>query len=240
MIRVRRCLELRGRSGMHSMIGHQLRHRVFANRLATRDQFPLHPRRAVTLHVFVGVNRFHFGKQFLMTLRPLAFGAFLPPIESVPRNIQHFAHHRNRPFFAMLLDEAEPPFLSFAKGWGKFNTIGSITGRIPMDRNDANYSLVGSLHFDYELFENFFPLVEFNFIQYLSDGDKYPLRVAGGDYANIGANDVAGKTSFFGGVGFRYKFAPNIELGAIYQFPMMRPGVDVLDHRITVSMIVGL
>lgn len=137
-------------------------------------------------------------------------------------------------------DDELSPYLSFAKGWDKFHMIGSVTGRIPMDRHDSNYSLVTSLHFDYELFENFFPLLEFHYIQYLSDADKCPLSVAGADFANFGSNDAAGRSSFFGGVGFRYKITPTIELGTVYNFPLMNPKHDVIDHRVTVSMLVGL
>jgi len=132
------------------------------------------------------------------------------------------------------------PYVTAAKGFGKCHVIGTVGGRLAMDHNMGNHILYESLHIDYELFENFYPLIEFNGLQYLRNADRLPLGVGGLDYANIGSNDVRGNSTFWGEVGFRWKVVDHLELGATYGFPMMDPDNDIFDHRVTVSVIVGL
>ncbi len=38
------------------------------------------------------------------------------------------------------------PFISMAKGWGKLRFLGAVSGRIPTNRHNGNYSLVWNLH----------------------------------------------------------------------------------------------
>ena len=89
--------------------------------------------------------------------------------------------------------------------FGKCHVIGTVGGRLAMDHNMGNHILYESLHIDYELLENFYPLIEFNALQYLRNADRLPLGVGGLDYANIGSNDVRGNSTFWGEVGFRRK-----------------------------------
>ena len=109
-----------------------------------------------------------------------------------------------------------------------------------MDDGMGNYILYESLHFDYELLDNFYPLVEFHSLQYLSNGNRLPLGVGGLDYANIGSNDVRGNSVFWGDIGFRWKCHDHVELGATYEFPISTPDNSIFDDRVTVSVIVGL
>jgi len=132
------------------------------------------------------------------------------------------------------------PYISAGKGLGKWHLIGTVGGRLPMDRHMGNYILYESLHIDYELFEDFYPLIEFNGLQYLSNGDRLPLDVGGLDYANIGSNNISGNSTFWGAVGFRWKVHRNVEVGATYEFPLTTPKNDIFDHRVTVSVILGL
>lgn len=132
------------------------------------------------------------------------------------------------------------PYVTAAKGYGKFHVIGTVGGRLPMDDEMGNYILYEDLHFDYELLENFYPLLEFHALQYLSNGSRLPFGVGGLDYANIGANDVRGNSVFWGDVGFRWKLNENIEFGATYGFPISNPNNSILDDRVTVSVIIGL
>lgn len=132
------------------------------------------------------------------------------------------------------------PYVSAAKGFGKCHVIGTVGGRLPMDHNKGNYILYESLHVDYEIVDDFYPLIELNGVQYLSNGDRLPLDVGGLDYANIGSNNVSGNSTFWAAVGFRWKAHKNIEVGATYEFPLTTPRNDIIDDRVTVSVILGL
>jgi len=132
------------------------------------------------------------------------------------------------------------PYVTAAKAFGKWRTIGTLGGRIPMNRHMGNSILYENLHISYELLENFFPLVEFNGVQYLSNSDRLPLGVGGLDYANIGSNDVKGNSTFWGAAGFRWKATPNVEVGATYEFPLSTRENDIFDQRVTVSVILSL
>ncbi len=131
------------------------------------------------------------------------------------------------------------PFVSAAKGFGKWHVIGTVGGRLAMDRHMGNHMVYESLHVDYELLENFYPLVEFNGLQYLSNADRLPSRVGALDFASIGANDVRGNSVFWTAVGFRWKLRKNVELGASYEFPLTPAENGSLDQRVIVSVNIG-
>jgi len=76
------------------------------------------------------------------------------------------------------------PFISVAKGWDKWNFIGAVSGRIATDDHDATHSLVWNLHLDYELTDEFRPLVELHGIHWLSDADRLPTSE---DYLDVGS-----------------------------------------------------
>ena len=115
-----------------------------------------------------------------------------------------------------------------------------VEGAPAVARHEGNFILYENLHVSYELFENFFPLMEFNGLQYLSNGDRLPLDVGGLDYANIGSNNVRGNSTFWGAVGFRFKAHKNVEVGATYEFPLSTRHNDIFDQRVTASVILGL
>lgn len=136
------------------------------------------------------------------------------------------------------------PFISFAKAWDRFHFLGTVNGRLPMDRHDGNYILNWDLHFDYEVapqaLPGFFPLLEIHALHYLSDADRFPLSVGGLDYTNLGSSDVAGSSVFWGDLGFRWELTPNLSLGAAYGFPISSPENDIFEQRVTVDVILSL
>lgn len=132
------------------------------------------------------------------------------------------------------------PYITAAKAWGKFHMLGTVGGRLPMNKNRGNYVVYESLHFDYEVVENFFPLLELNGLHYLSNGNRLPLGVGGLDFASLGSNDVEGNSTFWASVGFRWKLHEHIELGATYALPLSNPNNDILAQRAIVSIIIGL
>jgi len=133
------------------------------------------------------------------------------------------------------------PFVSFAKGWDRFHVIGTVNGRLPMDRNDGNFIVNWDLHFDYEAWPEqlpgFFPLLEIHALHYLTNGNRFPTSFGGLDYTNLGASDVAGSSVFWGDLGFRWKLTPHTEFGAAYGFPISNPSNDIFNQRVTVDFI---
>ena len=132
------------------------------------------------------------------------------------------------------------PYITAGKGFGKLHVLGNVGGRIPMNRHQGNCIVYENLHVDYELFENFFPLIEFNGLQYLSNAEHLPLGVGGLDYANIGSNNVRNNAIFWGELGFRWKAIEHVELGATYGFPITSRDKDIFDQRVTVSVMLTL
>ncbi len=130
------------------------------------------------------------------------------------------------------------PFVTAYKGWGKWNFIADVVGRIPMDEHQGNCILSWDAHVDYEIVENFFPLFEVHGLHYLSDGDRLPLDVGGLDYGNIGSAYVAGNAAFWGGVGFRWNITDYLSWGAVYEFPMQTVSSnDIFEQRVTTNVI---
>lgn len=131
------------------------------------------------------------------------------------------------------------PFISAYKGWGKFNFIADIAGRLAMDEHRGNHLLSWNLHADYEIIDHlFFPLFEVHGVHYLSNGDRLPLSDGGLDYANIGSNDVAGSSVYWAGVGARWNIVEHLSWGAVWEFPLQSTQAnDLFDHRVTTNLI---
>ena len=125
------------------------------------------------------------------------------------------------------------PFLSVAKGFGKFHVLGNINFRIPFDDDKANNVFQWSVHADYELFNGFAPVVEVNGLHYLSNADRTPLDIGGYDYANLGSNDVSGNSVITLAVGAALRLTPNFSLGATYEFPLTDADDDIIEQRVT-------
>lgn len=128
------------------------------------------------------------------------------------------------------------PFVSFAKGWDKFHLIGNVTDRVPLDNDKGNNVFQWDLHADYEVFNGFAPMLELHGLHYLDDGNRTPLSIGGADYSNLGSQFVSGSTIIWLGVGGRFKFTPNVSLGATYEFPLTNRKADIFGDRLTVDI----
>jgi hypothetical protein len=130
------------------------------------------------------------------------------------------------------------PFVSIAKGVGKFHMIADATMRVPFDNDKGNTVFQWDGHFDYELFNGFAPCVELHGLHYLSNAERLPLSVGGLDYANIGSADVSGSTVVWAGVGARVKFTPNFSAGATYEHGLTNVNADIMKDRVTVDFTI--
>lgn len=132
------------------------------------------------------------------------------------------------------------PFVSFAKGWDKFNLIGAVSYRIPTNGNQGSQSIVWNLHLDYELFPDFYPLVEVHGIHWLTDGGRLPLSVEYLDVGNLGSSRVAGRDFFSAGIGFRWNLCDNAQLGMSWEFPLESSSENAQSSRANFNLIIGL
>jgi len=131
------------------------------------------------------------------------------------------------------------PFVSVGKGWDAWHLLGTISGRIPTDHHDANYSLVWNLHLDYELTETFRPLIELHGIHWLSNADRLPLSEDYLDVGSLGASEARGRDFFSVGTGFRWQAMDNVSVGLTYEMPLESPSEHLQQHRVTVNAVVS-
>ena len=110
-------------------------------------------------------------------------------------------------------------FVTGAKAFDKLGLQGSTGFNIAID-GDHNSSLWHwSAHADYELVENFFPLLELNGISTIDDGNRTGIApFEGNDIVNFGSTASGSVVTL--GLGARYKFNNHVQVGAGYEFPI--------------------
>jgi len=131
------------------------------------------------------------------------------------------------------------PFVAFAKGWDLWHFLGTVNGRIPTDRSDANASVVWNLHLDYELTDSFRPLVEVHGIHWLSNAERLPLGEDYLDVGSLGASKARGRDFFSAGVGFRWQAMENISVGLTYEFPLESASSHLMEQRVTLNTVIS-
>lgn len=131
------------------------------------------------------------------------------------------------------------PFVSIAKGWGRFHVIGNVTYRLPLDGDDGNHVLQWDAHLDFEVapqtLPGFAPCVELHGFHYLDDGTRLPFDVGGLDYANFGSADVDGSSVVWAGFGGRWKLTPNVSVGGVYEIGITDHDEDIMQDRVTLD-----
>ena len=133
------------------------------------------------------------------------------------------------------------PYVSFAQTFlksavGTFNAVGSTGYAFSINNKRSDY-WYASGHFSLDVADKqkFFPLVEFNWIQYASNGQSRALKGEGTDLVNFGSL-AKGSGLLTGAVGARYRFTRHIEVGAAYEFPLSG-NRDFFNQRATVDLI---
>lgn len=107
------------------------------------------------------------------------------------------------------------------------------------DRSWSFFHLHG--HANYEIVDNFFPLVEANLILPVDGGDRIPgAQLTGADVFDIGASDPVSIMTL--AIGARYRFAPNVIFGAAVEGNVLDIGDDTAESvygwRITTDLTV--
>jgi len=134
---------------------------------------------------------------------------------------------------------------------GKAQLNGTLGARLPFDNDTESTFLFASARIDYEVFENFFPMLELNWFHVLDQGDggrrfnnqvdgfvPAVTRFEGGDIFNLGAANATDNRNFVSlGAGFRYRLLENLDLGFAYEMPLTNESDSLMKDRFTVDMV---
>ncbi len=132
------------------------------------------------------------------------------------------------------------PFITGAESFGKAGIQAMAGAKFALD-GDKNVSWFNySLHLDYEVIDNFFPLVEFNGFVPFNEPDQPPapgfnFNFDGLDLVSIGGTNPQPVLTF--AAGGRYRVTDNVLVGVAYEFPLT-DDEDILDWRLTADMVV--
>ena len=128
-------------------------------------------------------------------------------------------------------------FVTGAKAYGKLGLQAGAGANIAIDNNHDSSFFHWSAHIDYELFENFFPLIEANGTSTFHDGTRTAIAsFEGNDLVNFGSTDSGHVVTM--GVGARYKINSHFQLGAGYEFPVTERE-DLFDWRTNFDMVIS-
>jgi hypothetical protein len=125
-------------------------------------------------------------------------------------------------------------FLTGAKAIDKWGLQGSmgIQQALDTDYNSSFFHWHG--HIDYELFENFFPLIEVNGLKAYDPGNRTAIsNFEGNDAANFGSTSSSQVIS--GTTGFRYRFTNHVILGIGYETALTEQK-DLLEYRTNLDL----
>ena len=118
--------------------------------------------------------------------------------------------------------------------YGHWISAGGL--RLPANSNLGSQMSYWSNHFDYEVFDGWYALTEFNWYHWMKSGNGGIPGVEGGDLFNLGSTGVAGNDIATWAFGGKYKPSRNVELGCAWEIPMTNRR-DVLQNRLTVDAI---
>ncbi len=133
------------------------------------------------------------------------------------------------------------PFLTGATTFGDFGLQASIGANMALDTDEDTSILHYSVHGDYELFPDFFPILELNGFTPITRGERLTGalgKLDGVDVLNFGSDD-RGTTVTVGG-GFRYRFDDNIQLGLGAETPITDKDDSIFDYRVYFDLVLSM
>jgi len=119
-------------------------------------------------------------------------------------------------------------FVTGAKRFEKLGVQGSIGANIALDDDHDTSMLHYSLHVDYEVVENVFPMIELNGFTVIDEATRTPLGFEGVDLVNLGCSAGCGTVLTAAG-GMRFRATDNFLLGFGVEKSIGRD--DLLDWR---------
>ena len=135
------------------------------------------------------------------------------------------------------------PYVSYAQSLlgtkiGCLNFMANTGYAISTNSQRSDY-FYASAHFDFDVANahRFYPLLEFNYFVYTTDGQARPgFGAEGRDLANIGTN-AKGSNLMTWAFGARWKVTESAQLGAAFELPMFG-NRDLFQYRFTVDFII--
>ncbi|QDU79084.1 hypothetical protein Pla110_07880 [Polystyrenella longa] len=127
-------------------------------------------------------------------------------------------------------------FLTGGKGWGRSHFVSTVGWHLPNNHDEENESLYYSFHYDLELFEDKFLVLEMNGQHYTESGSRTPnSNLEGGDLFSLGSDNVTGNDVITGAIGTTIRLRDDIHLTAAYEVPLTSRE-DFLDDRFTATL----
>jgi len=134
------------------------------------------------------------------------------------------------------------PYLSLGQNfckssYGSFNVISTTGGVFALDNKRSDF-VYTNLHLDYDVanLHKIYPLIEFSWLHYTSNGSARAQNFEGGDLFNFGANNVSGQNYFTVAFGARYKFCEAFQVGTAAEWAF-GSSKNLEDFRLTVDFI---
>jgi len=128
-------------------------------------------------------------------------------------------------------------FVTGAKAFGKLGLQASTGANLALDSNHDSSLWHWSTSFNYELFKNFFPLIEFNGFTTVNSGNRTGIAsFEGNDLVNFGSTSSGTVVSFAAGA--RYKFNNHVQVGMGYE-RAISDQKDLLDWRTNFDLVIS-
>ncbi len=125
-------------------------------------------------------------------------------------------------------------FVTAAESYNKVGVQAMIGTKITLDQDRLASWFNYSLHMDYEILPNWFPLVEFNGFTPINDPRQNQFNFSGLDLFDVGGADPQPVVTF--AAGSRYKISSNVMAGLAYEFPLTGDK-DIMDWRVTGDLV---
>jgi hypothetical protein len=126
-------------------------------------------------------------------------------------------------------------FVTGATVLGKLGLQGSVGVNLALDQDENTSFLHYSLHADYELLPNLFPLIELNGFTPVSDGERLQGKFDGVDLVNFGSDDRGTTLTITGGV--RYRVTDRIQFGTGFETPITDDEDTIMDWRVYTDLV---
>ncbi len=133
------------------------------------------------------------------------------------------------------------PFLTGAMAFGDLGIQSSIGANLALNQDKDTSILHYSAHVDYEVFDDFFPLIEFNGFTPIDRADRLTGSLGdldGVDVLNFGSEDR--DTTLTIGGGFRYKFHDSVRIGFGGETPITDKDDSIMDYRLYFDLVLTL
>jgi len=126
-------------------------------------------------------------------------------------------------------------FVTGATAIGDLGLQASYGWNVAVDRDHDTSIFHYSVHADYELFSNFFPLFEINGFTPIDDGKRVPGKFDGVDLVNFGSTSRETMITAAGGI--RYRFTDHIQIGSGVEGPLKDEKNSIMDWRAYADMV---